>query len=327
MTLRILIATHNRARILAETLEAMTKLERPGMEVEWVVVNNACDDATDAVVDSFRTRLPLRLLHQPVPGKNRALNLALDHCPPCDTVVFTDDDVGPCPDWLVAIREAIGRWPDDAVFGGPILPQWPDGTPSPWIREPWLLSIGFAHHDFGPTESPYPPATYPFGPNFWVRNTLFRDGLRFPESIGPVGATRIMGSETSFLKDLAQRGHRMVYCPAARVAHRVKTTDCDPRVLARRMASHGRGRARIHGVDFHNLLSEHPWRWHARQVVKFGLEHALLALVHLLPTTCARRHRVLWQHSRIGWIRESFVIARERRLAACPKPEPGIPTP
>lgn len=320
MKLRILIATHNRAEMLAATLDAMTRVHRHNLDAEWVVINNACTDHTDEVVRSFRKRLPLRVLHQPIPGKNRALNLALDTCAARDVVIFTDDDVTPCPGWLTAIRDAVSRWPDHDGFGGRIVPLWPDGAKPDWIREPWLLSIGFAWHDLGPSETPYPPATYPFGPNFWVRGSVFRNGLRFQESIGPVGGSRIMGSETSFLKEIAERGHRMMYCPAASVGHRIKPADCDPRVLARRMRSHGRGRARIHGVNYRNLLTDHPWRWLVRQRIKLVIEHARLALFGLSPVRSARLGRMLWQHSKIGWIEEGFAIARERHHSSATTP-------
>lgn len=318
MKLRVLIATHNRADMLADTLAAMTRVRRQGIDTEWVVVNNACNDHTDDVVRSFETRLPLRLLHEPRPGKNRALNLALERCAPCDAMIFTDDDVTPCGGWLMAIHDAVSRWPDHDAFGGRIVPLWPEGIKPEWIREPWLLSIGFAWHDMGPSETPYPTATYPFGPNFWVRGSVFRNGLRFQEAIGPAGNSRIMGSETSFLKELSQRGHPMMYCPAASVGHRVKPADCEPHVLARRMHSHGRGRARIHGVNYGNLLTDHPWRWQARQRAKLVIEHTHLMLATLLPATSARRSRMLWQHSKIGWLEESFAIAREQQCSDTP---------
>ena len=308
----IFIATYNRAPMLAETLEAMTRVDRSGLDVEWVVINNNCRDHTDEVVESYMARLPLRLVHEKAPGKNRALNAGLNAGPFGDITVFIDDDVTPDVGWLKEIVASCERWPEHDVFGGRIRPQWPGGAKPAWIRQPWLLTIGFAAHDFGDEEQPYPPHTYPFGPNFWVRGELFRNGIRYQESIGPVGNARIMGSETSFLKELDDLGHRMVYVPAAAVDHRIKDNDCDLNVLLRRMTSYGRGRARIMGVNYRNMLTEHPHRWWLRQRLKWIAAYLRLGILHLIPNANVRNEKLLWHQSTIGWIQESFKIAREK---------------
>jgi glycosyltransferase involved in cell wall biosynthesis len=307
----IFIATYNRAPMLAETLEAMTRVDRGGFDVEWVIINNNCSDDTDAVVESFKERLPIRLVHEKAAGKNRALNRALETCRIPDIAVFTDDDVSPDVGWIQEIVGSCDRWPDHDVFGGIIRPRWPDGKKPAWITQPWLLSIGFAWHDHGKEEKPYPKATYPFGPNFWVRGELFRKGIRYRESIGPVGDNRIMGSETSFLKDLDDLGHGMVYCPHAGLEHRIKETDYDMAVLMRRMTSYGRGRARIHGVNYRNMMTEHPRKWWLRQRAKLLVARLRLGILRLIPFSKPRRERLLWQNSTIGWIEESFRIAQE----------------
>jgi glycosyltransferase involved in cell wall biosynthesis len=310
----VYIATYNRASMLAETLEAMTRVDRAGLNVEWVVINNNCTDLTDEVVESFKGRLPIRLVHESEPGKNRALNRGLeDHAIP-DIAVFTDDDVSPDVGWLQDIVKSCASWPDHDVFGGKIRPLWPGGVKPAWITQPWLLSIGFAWHDLGNEEKPYPPGIYPFGPNFWVRGEIFRKGIRFRESIGPVGNTRIMGSETSFLKDLDNLGHHMVYCPNAALDHRIKESDYDMDVLMRRMISYGRGRARIHGVNYRNLMTDHPRQWWLRQRLKLVVAYARLAVLGLIPFPKIRKERLLWQNSTIGWILESFRIAREQGI-------------
>jgi glycosyltransferase involved in cell wall biosynthesis len=308
----VYIPTFNRALVLAETLDALSRVESEGIDVEWVVINNNCSDHTDEVVGSFGNRLPIRVVHEPVPGKNRALNRALESASLRDIAVFTDDDVSPDPYWLKEIVAACTRWPEHDVFGGRIRPRWPRGGKPAWIRQPWLLSIGFAWHDLGDEEKEYPAGIYPYGPNFWVRGEVFHRGLRYRESIGPTGNSRIMGSETSFLKDLEQLGYRMVYCPSAALDHRIKETDCNLEVLKRRMTSYGRGRARIHGVNYRNMLTERPRQWWLRQRVKLLLAYIRLGQLRLIPSTSLRRERLLWHYSHIGWLHESFLIAREK---------------
>jgi hypothetical protein len=47
----------------------------------------------------MQKQLPLLLLHEPVAGKARAINMALDHLNG-ELVVFTDDDVRPGYAWV-----------------------------------------------------------------------------------------------------------------------------------------------------------------------------------------------------------------------------------
>ncbi len=131
-SISILIPTHNRAAIVEETLETMLRVDRAGMNVEWVVINNASTDRTDDVLRSYCGRLPLRILHEARPGKNRALNRGLHDAPLGDIVVFTDDDIAPTINWLEEIVAACDRWPQHDVFGGRILPRWPNGTRPHW---------------------------------------------------------------------------------------------------------------------------------------------------------------------------------------------------
>jgi len=61
----VLIATYNRAEILRETLEAMCRVERDKLAIEFVVIDNNSTDHTKEVVESFAERLPIRYLFEP----------------------------------------------------------------------------------------------------------------------------------------------------------------------------------------------------------------------------------------------------------------------
>ena len=118
LDISVLIATYNRAEILRQTLESMTDLDREGLAVEFVVVDNNSSDHTKQVVESFSGKLPIRYLFESRPGKNCALNKALDEVALAKLVVFTDDDVDPRKDWLKAVVSASRHWPRFSVFGG-----------------------------------------------------------------------------------------------------------------------------------------------------------------------------------------------------------------
>ena len=131
MHMSILIATYNRAEVLRHTLEAMCALDRKGVDVEFVVIDNNSSDNTSDVADSFKERLPIQHLFQPRQGKSAALNLALDAGNLGDIVVFTDDDVVPPSDWLNRIVCSCEHNADYDVFGGPICLIFPQGVRIP----------------------------------------------------------------------------------------------------------------------------------------------------------------------------------------------------
>src|SRR5258708_18628298 len=92
MHITVGICTWNRCELLTQTLSRLRTLAVPP-DVDWevLVVNNNSTDRTDAVVDSFVGRLPIRRLFEPRPGvacaRNRVLREGRGDC-----VLWTDDD-------------------------------------------------------------------------------------------------------------------------------------------------------------------------------------------------------------------------------------------
>ena len=184
----VLIATYNRAEVLRQTLEAMLALDREGLDVEFVIIDNNSSDNAAEVIDSFNDHLPIRHLFQAKQGKSSALNLALDTVALGDIVVFTDDDVVPATNWLQEVRDATVRWSEVAAFGGRIDPLFPDDAPS-WVSRP-EIRFAYAAHAISDTEVPYPTdekglvGDYPCGSNMWVRRRVVEEGFRFQEELG-----------------------------------------------------------------------------------------------------------------------------------------------
>jgi len=116
----VLIPTFNRAKVLSETLEALIRVDRTGIDCSIVVIDNNSSDNTAEVVKEYGTQLPLSYLRETRPGKNCALNKALRECVLKDIVVFTDDDVAPVRNWFQEIVASVRKWPEIAVFGGKV---------------------------------------------------------------------------------------------------------------------------------------------------------------------------------------------------------------
>lgn len=271
LDLTILLATRDRAEVLRRTLAAMCGVRREGLAVELVVVDNGSSDHTQEVLREFATRLPLRCLVEPRPGKCHALNRGLAEAALGDVVVFTDDDVTPEASWLEAIVSACERWPEYSVFGGRIDVGWPRGFTIPsWARQPGVQSMAFSAHHLSDCESEYPARREPFGPNYWVRRSAL-EGVRFNADIGPRPRRRTLGDETDLLRRLRARGASPLYSPLARVFHRVEIERAMPGAVLRRAIEYGRGAAHVDGVPEQQLLRRSRLLWRARIASNVGL--------------------------------------------------------
>jgi len=264
----VIYSTYNRGKYLYETLEAMCEVDRDGIKVEFVVVDNNSSDDTAQVIDSFADRLPLCHLFEPRPGKNCALNHALDSILVGDIVVFTDDDVVPCKDWLKQIADACAKHTEFDVFGGKIIPILPEGVSIPkWATEDKTIrGIGFAEHDLGTNAKAYQSGSVPSGPNFWVRGEILRGGVRYDEAIGPDGSNKFrMGSESELLLRLANNGARSCYYPDAIVGHHVQPHLLDTKNMLKRAIRYGRGKPYLRGIPDPEKFARHPWPWRLRR--------------------------------------------------------------
>src|SRR5438093_1564287 len=138
MRVTIALCTWNRCTLLRQALEQMTRLViPPGVSWELLVVNNRCTDDTDQVIAGYSGRLPLRRVYEPQPGLSHARNAAVREARG-DYILWTDDDALVEEGWVEAYVEAFRRWPQAAVFGGPVRP-WFTQTPPTWVERGWVL--------------------------------------------------------------------------------------------------------------------------------------------------------------------------------------------
>lgn len=261
LDISVLIATYNRAEILHRTLESMTHLDREGLSVEFIVIDNNSSDRTKDVIESFYGKLRIRHLFEPKPGKSRALNKVLKDVSLGKIVVFTDDDVTPREDWLTAIVSVTERWPDYSVFGGEIYLIPPYNPVPKWVGDPSIPHSGLAAHDYADTECVYASTRYPNGPNFWVRREVFTGGRTFNETLGPPPGSYIMGEESAFLVQLEADGFRIVYSPQAVVGHRIRPEQLTLSHIRKRAFRSGRLGPRLQGLCRRRLFERHIVLW------------------------------------------------------------------
>ena len=222
MKVSIIFATYNRNKILTQTLQGLAEMDTTGLDWEVVLVDNAGNDETARIADAFSASLPLKFIVETAPGKNNALNTALNHASG-DLFIFTDDDIIPDPAWAKSLVDAADRWQDSDLFGGRILPKYPAGKTAAAINDPEFMAVTYVIADWDLPEGEHFPVTKTWGPNMMVRRRVFDQGLRFNPEIGPTGGNYVMGSEIDFLKRARAAGYTDVYVPSALVYHQIRS--------------------------------------------------------------------------------------------------------
>jgi glycosyltransferase involved in cell wall biosynthesis len=237
----VLFATRNGEHVLPRTLGAYRDVTPPPVRWKLVVVDNGSADATPAILDAFRRYLPLDVLQQSIPGKNRALNTGIDAIEG-HLVIITDDDAVPTPCFLAAWTSYIDTLDDFGIFGGQIEPIFEVAPPNWLLRSRLHFSLMFSERNL--PEGPAHPYTI-FGCNMAVRTAIFRQGFRFDEDIGPNAQDPWypMGGETEFCARVARSGVECWFAKEPRVQHIVRADQLTEISWANRAYRCGRGRA------------------------------------------------------------------------------------
>jgi glucosyl-dolichyl phosphate glucuronosyltransferase len=262
----VAICTFNRARLLRQTLESLTRLAvPPSLDWELVVVNNACTDDTEAVCASFGDRLRIRMVVERQPGHSRARNCALRSVD-ADYIVFTDDDVLLERRWLEVFVDAARRRPAAAAFGGPIAPNFPV-EPEPDLLAGFpALATGFCGIDHGRDEGPL-PATYEiYGANMAYRLDAVK-GLRFDTTMGNTPGSQRGGEDIQFMNEVRARGGEVIWCPDMRVKHYVDPSRMTLHYLVSFYEDRGGMRMRHEGLGPSPSLFGTP-TWLVRQTME-----------------------------------------------------------
>jgi succinoglycan biosynthesis protein ExoM len=132
MEASVCIATFRRPDGLARLLRSL-EIQRgavPAFEV--IVVDNDAAGSANSICETFKDRLRLRYVKQPVRGIAQCRNRAVA-ASDSRFIAFIDDDEEATPDWLAALHREAMRAKADAAFGS--VSYRFSGEPPTWIRE------------------------------------------------------------------------------------------------------------------------------------------------------------------------------------------------
>ncbi len=237
----VLMASRDGEHVLPRTLGAYRQTRAPGVGWKIVIVDNGSTDSTSEIIEPFKKDLPLEVLRQSLPGKNRALNTGLAAVEG-RLVIITDDDAIPHPSFLTAWARFLETGHDYELFGGSIEPLF-EVPPPNWVLESRLLfALMFSERDL--PEGPIDAGDI-YGPNMAVRASIFDRGFRFDENIGPNASDPDypMGSESEFCRRVASSRVKCWFAREARVFHLVRPAQLTAPAWAKRAYRCGRGRA------------------------------------------------------------------------------------
>jgi glycosyltransferase involved in cell wall biosynthesis len=254
----VAICTYNRCKSLPKTLDSLVVMDKPEGAWELLVIDNNSSDRTAEVAHSYSERLPVNYIVEERQGLSHARNRALKECTG-DLLVFTDDDVLICKEWLNAYVTAAKQYPAVEYFGGRILPYWPQGRPG-WVKDESMPLIGglLGHYDLGSTTRLYAEnEMHPFGANFALRRRLFERLSPFNPEFGVLGKTPGRGEEAEYFQRAHTQGSVGVYVGEALCLHAVNPAHLSLEFLYRFGVQKGLAHARLTGsVNGGNLSAE-----------------------------------------------------------------------
>ncbi|HMF95719.1 MAG TPA: glycosyltransferase [Vicinamibacterales bacterium] len=269
----VAICTWNRCIPLEQTLHGLTGITAPA-DATWelLIVNNNCTDQTDHVIRAFEGRLPIKRVVEARSGLSHARNRAVAEARG-DYILWTDDDVTVCPNYLVEYVRAFKTWPDASIFGGPIEPCF-DGTPPPWLLEIYPTIAGvYAARDFGPAPMPLSRDAIPWGANYVIRADAQARHLYDPD-LGYRPGRLVGWEETEVILALLADGAHGWWVPGAALRHHVPKQ----RQTTKYLRTHFYNRGIYYGsrwneIDKRLVFGRPRWLW--KRVVESELKYRL----------------------------------------------------
>jgi glycosyltransferase involved in cell wall biosynthesis len=242
----ILIATHNRDELLAQTFESLAKLRiPPGQHVDLIVVANGCTDSTISVCEAMLPKLPMeaRFVEESQLGLSIARNRAVMESTG-EVCAFLDDDVCVAPEWYEGMVEVYNAYPADIV-GGPVALWWVAVERPEWFNASLESLLGDLNWGDEVIELFHPKKRI-IGANFSFKREVFDRIGPFRSDLGRVGRGMMATEETEFCERALRQGARMYYAPRMALKHWVapQRATVDFLVKAARGSTAGRMRAK-----------------------------------------------------------------------------------
>jgi hypothetical protein len=242
----VIIPTWNNSRRLGITLGAIAACRVPA-DLRWevIVVANACTDDTAEVVADCVEGPPMVLVEEPRPGVCRARNAGVARARG-QLLLFADDDVRPCPDWLGVYWAGYAEHGDRHYLFGRLWSEFEGDPPDPALLR--VAHFAVRGLDYGSNSRQYGPEAHFAEANWACPASALRTAGGFNPDLGLDSSSGRRRCGEAF--DLGVRLHALGVCgfylPDAAVHHFVPRSKSTLRHLGE--AQRARGAAYAGGV-------------------------------------------------------------------------------
>ena len=219
----VVVCTHNRAELLRDALQSLTKLDTDNrFQYEVLVVDNASTDRTPDVVNEVAKNSPvsIRRVHETNKGIVFARNRGIEEARG-EWIAFFDDDQLADVRWLLELRD-MAEQHNVRCVGGSVKLYFPDGnapTLSPFCRMLLGETVGM--------DAPcrYDCKVTPGAGNLMLHRSVFEEVGRFDERFNR------RGEDTDLFLRLHRQGIDSWYTPDAVVHHHTPKERLDDQYL------------------------------------------------------------------------------------------------
>lgn len=238
--LTVAICTHNRGRVLIESVEKIIDAARGKNWVRIVIVNNASTDETDEAITLLEALgqgagVSVSGVVEDRLGLSVARNRALNECS-TSAIAFIDDDAFMDSAWFDLVKAEFQTCMDTVACGGPVVPVYSAPKPQ-WLDERllWAYSIG----GLGCNDREYEFPEHPLGVNMVFRKSATK-GYKFNENLGRKGENLVSWEESEYFKTIMEAGGRVKYLSGAEVKHIIPEERLSKSWLLKRHVAEGR---------------------------------------------------------------------------------------
>lgn len=238
MEISIIIPTFNNAVMLATTLMAFEGVTFPN-NVELIVVDNNSSDFTAEIIKSFSDRLPIRYEFERKQGISAAKNKGISSAKG-KLLLFTDDDVRPCPEWIQVYLAAYRQNKEKLFWGGAIVSEFEGAEPDEALLQ--LAPPSVKGLDLGVTQRRLDSNEWFVGANLALTAESLEEVGGFDTALGldPTTGKVLVGEESDLQRRLKSSGYYAEYLPSASIRHVVPSSKCTLDHIASRAEACGR---------------------------------------------------------------------------------------
>lgn len=199
----IIIPVHNCRRTIAQCLDSLVQIDHPSFEI--IIVDDGSTDETPAICGAY-SQVRLVRVRKGGPSKARNTGIAIARG---DFVAFTDGDCIVEPGWLAELEKGFTSPEIAGVGGNQNCPK--DDTQMGVAIHGFLKCIGFVSDyvktDIQVIETHHNPTC-----NVMYRKDVLKEVQGFNEDLWP-------GEDVELDLQIRRRGYKLIYNPAACVAH------------------------------------------------------------------------------------------------------------